>query len=148
MIKSELSIVIDAPPERVFARIVDHTSKPEDWPSIVAIKDIGGEGLGSRVTVVYKMLGMPLEIKATCTEYVANKRVASEIKGGINARDCATLEPCGGGTKLTYSVEYAVPVPLVGKIAEHLLKRQNERDGEVWLANLKARVESQVKADA
>ena len=68
--------------------------------------------------------------------------LGSEFKGGINGHDIVTLEPHNGGTKVTDVYEHAIPIPLVGKIAEMLLKKQNEREGEHVLANLKARVEA------
>ena len=40
----------------------------------------------------------------------------------------------------------SIPVPLIGKIAELLLKRQNDREWEAVLANIKARVEAETLA--
>ena len=44
------------------------------------------------------------------------------------------------------SSEYEIPIPLVGKIAEMLLKKQNEREWEAILDNLKARLEAENQA--
>ena len=142
MIRSELSITIDAPPERVFARISDPMTKPEDAPAIVEVKDICGEGVGATFKLVYKMLGKPFEIEVKYTEYVPNQRIALEFKGGIGGNALYTLEPIDGGTKFTYTVDYNVPIPLVGKVAEVFLKKQNEREGKLSLENVKARVEA------
>jgi hypothetical protein len=41
-------------------------------------------------------------------------------------------------------VEYTVPLPLLGKLAEAFIVKQNEHEADVMLANLKARMEVQV----
>ena len=46
-------------------------------------------------------------------------------------------------TKATFVAEYTVPVPLLGKLAESLIVKQNEREAEMLLANVKARMEAQ-----
>jgi len=143
MVKSELSIIINAPPEKVFARISDPMTMVEDAPSVVEVKDIEGEGVGGSFHMVYKMLGMPFEVEVTCTEAVPNGRIGVQYSGAIRATSTTSLEPHDGGTKLNVVIEYTIPVPLVGKIAEALLKRQNEREWELMLANLKARVEAE-----
>jgi hypothetical protein len=52
------------------------------------------------------------------------------------------LEPADGGTRLTVEAEYRVPVPVLGRLAEALVVKMNEREGELILANLKARMEA------
>jgi hypothetical protein len=45
--------------------------------------------------------------------------------------------------KLTVEVEYTLPIPLLGKVAQAFIVRQNERELELALANLKATMEAQ-----
>jgi hypothetical protein len=52
------------------------------------------------------------------------------------------FQPDGEGTKLTFDGEYKVPIPLLGKLAEGFIVKQNEHEAEVLLANLKARMEA------
>jgi hypothetical protein len=42
---------------------------------------------------------------------------------------------------VTVQVEYTVPIPLLGKLAEAFIIKQNEHEADVMLANLKARME-------
>ena len=42
---------------------------------------------------------------------------------------------------MIYGVEYTVPIPLLGKLAEAFIVRMNDREGDLTLANLKARME-------
>lgn len=144
MIKSEMSIVIDAAPEKVFPAIAKPEHVMEDIPNAVEVKDIQGEGKGTSYVIVYKMAGVRVTMECTWIEYVPDERLTIQIKGGIDAKQTWTLRPQKGRTKLDAAAEYTVPVPLVGRIAERLLKRQNEREWEVILANIKARVESEV----
>jgi hypothetical protein len=53
-----------------------------------------------------------------------------------------TFESQEGGMLLAVDVDYIIPVPLVGKLAEPFILRQNENETDTFLANLKARMES------
>jgi hypothetical protein len=52
------------------------------------------------------------------------------------------VEPHEDGTKLIIEVEYAIPVPVLGRLAEHLTVRRMERDLESALLNVKDIIES------
>jgi len=43
---------------------------------------------------------------------------------------------------VTFEAEYSVPLPLLGKLAEAFIIKQNEREAELLLANLRARMEA------
>ena len=43
---------------------------------------------------------------------------------------------------MTFEIEYTVPVPVLGKLAEAVIVKMNEREGDLVLANLKARMEA------
>lgn len=144
MIKSELGILIDAPPESVFPAIAKPEHVMKDVPNAVEVKDVTGEGKGTSYVIVYKMAGVRVTMECAWIEHIPNERLTIQIKGGIDAQQTWTLTPQDGRTKLDVAAEYTIPVPLVGRIAEWLLKRQNEREWEAILANIKARVESEV----
>ncbi len=143
MIKSELSIVIDTSPEKVFARISNPLSSLEDVPNVVEVTDITGQGKEMSWRLVYKMAGMRLELKFTYAEYIPNELLTLEFKGGSNGKQVWKLTPQNGGCMVDVSSEYSIPIPLVGKIAELILKRQNEREWEAILGNIKARLETE-----
>jgi uncharacterized membrane protein len=48
----------------------------------------------------------------------------------------------GDGTKLTMKVEYTIPIPVLGKLAEHLISKQNERNLESSMENIKHMLEA------
>ena len=74
-------------------------------------------------------------------ESIANQRIVTKTKGGVESTQTWTFQPEGDGTKLTFEVEYTVPVPVLGKLAEAIIVKMNEHEGEVILANLKTRME-------
>ena len=136
------TIIIDAPPEKVFARLSDPMNMIEDAPNAIEIIDMTGEGVGQSFKSVYKMAGMKFTLTSTITEYVENEKFAAKFEGGITGTSSWTLEPENGGTKYSLTVDYAIPIPLVGKIAESLLAKRNEREWDVILANAKDAIEA------
>ena len=136
------TIIIDAPPEKVFARFSDPMNMIEDAPNVVDVIDITGEGVGKSFKSVYKMAGIKFTLTCTYTEYVENEKLASKFEGGITGTISWTLEPENGSTKYSMTIDYAIPVPLVGKIAESILAKRNEREWDVILANAKDAIEA------
>ena len=142
MAKITRSITINAPVEKVYAFMSEPTNLPEIWPSMVEVKDVqpspaGGYNFGW----VYKMAGMRFEGASETTESITNQRVVTKSTKGIGSTFVWMYEPEDGGTKLTLEVEYIVPIPLLGKLAEAFIVKQNEHEADVMLANLKARME-------
>ena len=143
MAKVEKTITIHAPVGEVF----DYISKPanllEIWPSMVEVKDVKQlpKG-GTHFRWVYKMAGMRFEGDSEDIEYVANQRVVSQTKGGIESTVTWNLQPENGDTLVTFGADYHVPIPLLGKLAEAFIVKQNEHEAETILANLKDRMES------
>ena len=143
MAKVEKTITINAPVEKVFSYVEEPTNLPEIWPSLVEAKDVQRlPNGGTSFRWVYKMAGMRFEGTSEDTDYVANQRVVSKTKGGIESTVTWMFQPEAGGTKVTYEAEYTVPIPLLGKLAEAFIVKQNEHEAELLLANLKARMEA------
>jgi len=142
MTKTAKTINIKAPVEKVFDYISEPTNLPEIWPSLVEVKDVQKlPSGGTRNRWVYKMAGILLKGTSEETEYVPNQRLVSKTKGGVESTQTWMFQPEAGGTKVTFEVEYTVPIPVLGKLAEAIIVKMNEHEGEVILANLKARME-------
>lgn len=143
MAKLQKSVFINAAPEKVFGYVNVPTNLPEIWPSMIEARDV--EKLpngGNRFTWAYKMAGMRFEGTSEDTECVDCERVVSVTKGGIESTIDWRFHPEGNGTRTTFEAEYTVPIPLLGKLAESLIVRQNQNEMEVLLANLKDRMEA------
>lgn len=144
MVKIQKTITIYAPVEKVFSYLEDPINLLEIWPSLMEIKDVQRlpNGVGSNWHWVYKMAGMRFEGNCEVAEYIPNRRIVMKTKGGIESTQTATLQPDSGGTKVIDEVEYTVPIPLLGKLIETFIVKQNEHEAELFLANLKVRMET------
>ena len=132
---------IKAPAEKIFDYISEPSNLPEIWPSLVEVKDVQRLPGGTKFRWVYKMAGIHLEGTTENVESIANQRIVSKTKGGVESTQTWMFQPEGDGTKVTFEVEYTVPVPVLGKLAEAIIVKMNEHEGEVILANLKTRME-------
>jgi hypothetical protein len=141
MIRSEDSVEINVPVEVVFAHLSNPRNMVEDLPSAVEVKDIKGEGQGMTYTVVYKMLGVRFSMPCEVTEYIPLKRITVRSEK-MKVTWALCFEPTEKGCRFSSWCEYEIPIPLVGRIAESLLKKMNEREWEVVDANLKAKLEA------
>ena len=91
---------------------------------------------------VYKMAGIRLEGKSEDVEYIHNQCIVTKTTGGAESTQTWLFQREAGGTKVTFKVEYTVPVPVLGKLAEAIIVKMNDREGDLILANLKARMEA------
>ena len=141
MAKTVKTINIKAPVEKVYDYISEPTNLPEIWPSLVEIKDVQKlPSGGTKERWVYKMAGIRLEGTSE-SEDTKNQRIVSKSKGGVESTQTWMFQPEAGGTKVTLEVEYTVPIPVLGKLAEAIIVKMNEHEVELILANLKVRME-------
>jgi len=143
MAKLQKSITINAPVDKVFAYLSDPKNLLEIWPSMVEIKDVQlAPAGGYNLSWVYKMAGMRFEGASETTEEIPNQRTMTKSTKGIESHFVWSYESKNGGTKLTVDIEYKVPVPLLGKLAESFILKQNDHESDTLLSNLKARMEA------
>lgn len=142
MPRIERSTTINAPVGKVFSYIDDPMSQLEWFPGIMEVKDVTGEGVGAHQRFSYKMIGIRLEGESTCTEYVPNERIVTESKGGVVSTWSWTLKPENGGTRLSVVVDYTIPIPVLGKVVEVVVLKWTDREADMAIANIKARMEA------
>jgi carbon monoxide dehydrogenase subunit G len=144
MPKIEKSITINAPVKKVCDYVSNPELMPEWMPGMVEVKNINltKEGVGSTYKWVYKMAGMRFKGESTTEEYIPEKKSVARTKGGISSLWTWNYEPHNNGTKIDLVVEYTVPVPVLGKIAEAIVLKQNIREADLALSNIKAKMES------
>ena len=137
------SITINAPIEKVFKYSAEPSNLPEIWPSMIEAKDIQPlPNGGNKFRWVYKMAGIRIEGISEDTEQIPNQRSVSKTEGGVESEIIWEYQSEGEATKVTFSAEYTVPIPLIGKLAEAFIVKLNENEAETLLANLKARMEA------
>ena len=144
MVKVERSILINAPVEKVFDYMADVHSNVEYIPGMIDVRDIQEtpNHVGTHFKWTYKMAGIKFDGETTVLEWEQYKRVVTDSKGGIKAKWYFTFGREAAGSKLSIAVEYEVPMPVLGKLAEAVVRRQNEKELELTLSNVKARVEA------
>ena len=135
-------VVVHAPVERVFAYINEPTTLADWLPSMVGVQRVIGTGLGQQYEWTYKMAGLLLRGQSTIVEMVPNRRAVHQSIGTIGSVWTYTLEPHEGGTALAIEVEYTVPIPVLGRLAEKLAVRRDARDLEAALVNVKETLEN------
>ena len=122
---------------RVFAYIEDPSTHTQWLPSLMDIRNVTGSGKDRHWEWTYKMVGVPLEGEGSVIAHVPNERLVIRTKGSTEGLWTFVLEPHQGGTRLDLTVEYSIPMPILGKLAEKLVVRRNERELAVAVQNIK-----------
>jgi uncharacterized membrane protein len=135
-------IEIKAPVSKVFSFVEDPNHGPEVMTNMIEVKDVQGSGKGKHYKWVWNMAGIKLQGENTYIEDETDKRLVINSKGGVESTWTYNFEPRGDATILDLDIEYKIPVPVLGKLAENLLLKRNEREGETNLQNLKEKLES------
>ena len=107
MPRVEEEIVIDRPPEEVFA-FVTTPENDGQWVSTAVERQRETEepiGVGSRIRAVDKFLGRRIESTLEVTEHEPNTRSTIHLRGPINAQGSYVLEPVGSGTRFRWALE-------------------------------------------
>jgi uncharacterized membrane protein len=137
------SILIKAPVDKIFSYWNDPKNLPDLWPSIVEVRDIQTlENGGTRFNFTLKAAGISLKSTSEDIEFVENEYVVSENRGGIDGTMTVRFESEGGAVKVNIHSEYTVPIPVLGKLAEAAVLKQNQKEIEIVLSNLKDKIES------
>jgi carbon monoxide dehydrogenase subunit G len=139
----EKSISISAPVEKVFQYIDDPANDPEWMIGLMEVHDVQGEaGVGRHFRWTFKMVGVPLKGESTTIEHVPNRRTVTESRGQVSSTWAADVRPQGSGTELTMKVDYTIPIPVLGKLAEQLILKRNERNLEISMQNIRETLET------
>jgi len=137
------SIEIKAPIKEVYDYIDNPEKDPEWMTSMVEVHNVKGSGVGRQFDWTYKMVGVPLKGESIFTEDVPEKHIVVKTKGSVESTWTFNLESREDYTMLDLDIDYRIPVPVVGKLAEKVLMKRNERETEMSLTNIKERLESQ-----
>jgi len=135
------SVTINGAVDKVFAYVADPMNAPEWLPSMMEVTDVTGSGVEQHYRWKFKMAGVPLKGESTVSEHIPNERRVTESKGGVISTWTYTFEPHDGGTKFGIDIEYTIPVPVLGKLAEKLVLKRNEREADMAMQNIKDKIE-------
>ncbi len=143
MEKISKSIRIHVPVADVF----DHLSNPvnllEIWPSMVEVNNPVVSATGAHTfDWVYKMAGVRFHGRADTVQVERPRLIVSKNESGIPSTFRWSLQDQDGGTRLNLDVEYSLPTPVLGKLAEVVVAKMNEHEAEILLANIKHNLEA------
>lgn len=143
----EKSIRINAPASKIYEFLTNPENLPEIWASMIEVSNVvrKPEG-GHSFNFKYKMAGFRFNGQAATTKVTKDRYVEVESKVGVISTFRWTYEGTNGLTEIKLRVDYEVPLPLLGKVAESFLIRLNERECEHLLASLKDRMEATLEA--
>jgi uncharacterized membrane protein len=134
------SISISSPVDRVFEFVADPRNLPEIWPSLVEVRNVQSHPAGASFDWDYKLLGMRIHGHSDPIEKIQNERLVSRSAKGIPNTFRWIYASRDDQTDVTLEVDYEVPV--LGRLAERMVGRVNEREAEILLRNLKRKLES------
>ncbi len=137
------SVFIAAPVEKTFAFVDDPMNTVDMMVGMTSVRNVKDKNGLKSFDWTYKMGGMKFDGSSETTERTPNKSITVVGRGGIESTFVWTFTPENGGTRVSVQIDYKVPVPVLGKLAEGVITRQNDKDTDTMMANLKAKVESQ-----
>lgn len=137
MASYENSVLIQAPLGQVFKYVNEPTTFPDWVHGMVEVHNVIGTGEGQQYEWTFKMVGMQLHGQSIAVNYVQDECAAYQSIGMIESIWTNIVEPHDGGTNLTIKVEYSIPAPVLGKLAERLTVRRNQRGLDATLLNAK-----------
>ena len=138
------STQINESAEKVFNYLSDHKNEPEWMPGMIELNLVSGDGknVGDRYKWKYKMAGMILNGESTVKEIIPDRKIVTESSSGIKNTFTFILSPNEKGTMLELNIDYSIPVPVLGKIAEKLVLGKNEREADLAMENIKIQIEN------
>jgi uncharacterized membrane protein len=139
----ERSIVIERPVREVWEFVQD-TSKDPLWQTTLVESQVLTEGpkrVGTQVQEVRRFLGVQIPMTLELTEFEPERKSSLKaVTGGIPLSGSYSLEPFGGGTKLT--VTGRLEAHRSFKLAEPVFSRMTTRELGASLGHLKDLLEA------
>ena len=142
MAKVEKSIVIAAPPEKIWEVAADPSGWHTWFEGASEPKSVQGDGgVGTVVEHGITVAKIPLPATTEVVEYEPGVRWKAEFHGPANKGYMQwDYAPEDGGTKVTFTIEAELSGP--AKLAEKMVVKSFESMADKTLANLKKMAES------
>jgi hypothetical protein len=139
-----ISVMIERPPEKVFAVLTDVASHTDWARGPEEIKDVSDNParLGTTWQQVHKLLGKKLLYMMRVNAHEENRKFGFASDKPFPMHIIFSLEPVSGGTNLNM-VAGGEPASIFGKMAMPILTRSVENQMESDLYTLKAILEAE-----
>jgi hypothetical protein len=134
-------IRIEVPASVVYDYLTAPANLMEIWPSLLEVANVTTSEDGAHeFDWTYKMAGVrfrghtrTISIERHRSRLVQNEGIPSLFRWSFDER--------AGLTEVALAIEYELPPALLAKLAKPFLRRLNEREAHLLLANLKERLE-------
>ncbi len=151
MIKTEKSVVVDAPIEKVFAYLCDPSHEPEFMTGVHEVKDVQRLPDGRYTyTEVGKFLGMDVDYKCEYTQVIPNELIVEKAHGGGMAGSMTMrferLED--GKTRVSIVGESNLHGGPLSKFGESFLAKYFDHGTDMAIDAAKAHIEAAVRVKA
>lgn len=116
---------VGAAPEVVFDVLTDHRGYAEITPLRKSVLEREGEPAPNGVGAIRKLSAVGPSLREETIVYEPPSRFSYTLLSGLPLRDhvgTVSLEPSGGGTKITYAVRTIPTVPLLGRAVVAVVK--------------------------
>jgi carbon monoxide dehydrogenase subunit G len=145
LVKVERSIDIAASPERVY-EVIMNPACLEEWVTIhVALEEAppGALEQGSKLTQKLELAGRCFTVRWKVVENRPAERVVWQGRGPLRSHAGVTyeLEPITGGTRFSYTNEFALPGGPLGRMAGPVIKKVTGSELDRSLSRLRELVE-------
>lgn len=138
--KIEMSIFINAPPEKVFF-LLSNREETSKWNKLIKVGRVTSKeqtGLGSTVHYVGEVGGARGEWAIETTEWVEDKQYSERTTSGDVAMLAkVTLKEVDEGTELTFELRFDLPYSFFGKLDKLNFGKELEKGMTEALRNLK-----------
>jgi uncharacterized membrane protein len=144
MTKVQASVEVNAPITEVFAYASDWRQWEEWWQGVSKFRPTTqlSRGTGTRYAYRAWIAGVTMNLESEIRDFVEKVGWKAVAVKGPPHRTHWIFEDKGGSTRLTYVMEYSLPVPLLGPLLDSLLMRpQWQRMLNKSLENLKIHFE-------
>ena len=140
MIRINKEITVNAPLEEVFSYVATPGNWPEFWPSLISLEDVKAlPNGGYRARYKFKMAGRLFNGTGECAEIIPNQWIVIHTDGGIKSTLTWTFRSREDKTRVTLTIEYKIPVPLLGFLAQPIITRMADQETGLLMNNLEAR---------
>jgi len=138
----ERSITINVPAEKAFAYLVDPHNEMEMNPYITEIRNVTGDGPGQTWFWTIHFKNFVFTGKAEVTEFAPCSSYATRTTGNITSAWEFRFTPQNGMTLLDLRVDYDIPIPLFGRLAEVLSSHWLAGEIDKQLCCIKKKIEA------
>ncbi|HUT52014.1 MAG TPA: SRPBCC family protein [bacterium] len=131
-----VSVVINAPPAKVFAFVSD-PQKAEQW-TWAKVENPQAQKVGRTVDWTVDVAGMSFKGQTVTVDVVPNQRIVEQFMGDADGSNTYLFVPEGAGTRVILVQQASVDVP---RAARKMVVEKNKETLQEALNKLKAAVE-------